>query len=430
MNDMMNPAAGHAEEYTGRYIVTFREGATKEGVAMMSKNLGTKRLAATSDFSKSGWEAEAIVAVDGALFETLGMAVIGVADSDALAHMQAVSAEADSPIIAIEPEMVMYALSELELLAYAKGYRDGVDGLYQGLRGPQGAPGEAEAAAAYTDTAQATWGLQATRVVNSKFNGRGTRVAVLDTGMDLKHPDFAGRRVVSRSFVSGQTVQDGHGHGTHCIGTACGASSNSGRRYGVASACEIYAGKVLSNQGSGGDAGILAGIEWAIANKCQVISMSLSAVTCSTTVAYEQVGQRALAAGSLIVVAAGNSANRSAGQYSCVNRPANSKSMMAVAALDSNLAIANFSARSSGVTGGEVDIAGPGVNVYSSWPMATRYRSISGTSMATPHVAGIASLYAQAFNARGAQLWQLLVSRARRLPILSVDVGTGIVQAP
>ncbi len=429
MNDMMNPDALQ-EEYTGRYIVTFRESAIKEGVAMMNKSIGSMRLAATSDFTKSGWDAEAMESADGACFETLGMAVVK-AESDALASLQAVSTAEDSPILAIEPEMMMYAISELELLAYAKGYRDGVDGLYQNLRGGGlGSPGEAETAAAYNDTPQATWGLQATRAINSQRDGRGMRVAVLDTGMDLKHPDFAGRRIVSRSFIAGQTVQDGHGHGTHCIGTACGSKSNTGRRYGVAPACDIYAGKVLSNAGSGGDAGILAGIEWAIANKCQVISMSLGAVVCATTVAYEQVGQRALANGSLVVVAAGNSANRAAGQYSCVNRPANSVSMMAVAALDSNLTIANFSARSSNIAGGAVDIAGPGVNVYSSWPMATRYRSISGTSMATPHVAGVTALFAQATGLRGAQLWQMLVSRARRLPIPSLDVGTGLVQAP
>lgn len=292
--------------------------------------------------------------------------------------------------------MMMYAISELELLAYAKGYRDGVDGLYQNLRGGTWPPGEAETAAAYNDTPQATWGLQATRAINSQRDGRGMRVAVLDTRMDLKHPDFAGRRIVSRSFIAGQTVQDGHGHGTHCIGTACGSKSNTGRRYGVAPACDIYAGKVLSNAGSGGDAGILAGIEWAIANKCQVISMSIRRVVCATTVAYEQVGQRALANGRLVVVAAG--------QYSCVNRPANSVSMMAVAALDSNLTIANFCCRSSNIAGGAVDIAGPGVNVYSSWPMATRYRSISGTSMATPHVAGVTALFAQATGLRGAPL--------------------------
>ena len=104
---------------------------------------------------------------------------------------------------------------------------------------------------------------------------------------------------------------------------------------------------------------------------------------------------------------------------------------MAVAALDSNLGVAFFSNRGINPNGGQIDIAAPGVNVFSSWPMPTRYRRLQGTSMATPHVAGIAALYAEADpNARGAALWQALVGGARRLPIAAVDVGAGLVQAP
>ncbi|MDF2780635.1 MAG: peptidase and in kexin sedolisin, partial [Geminicoccaceae bacterium] len=106
----------------------------------------------------------------------------------------------------------------------------------------------------------------------------GIRLAVLDTGMDLQHPDFATRAVQSQSFVTGQAVQDGHGHGTHCIGTACGpAAPQRLPRYGVATNAEVFAGKVLSNQGSGADRGILAGIQWAMVNRCAVVSMSLGA---------------------------------------------------------------------------------------------------------------------------------------------------------
>jgi subtilisin family serine protease len=102
------------------------------------------------------------------------------------------------------------------------------------------------------------------------------KVAVLDTGLDLGHPDFAGRQITAQSFVQGEQVQDGHGHGTHCIGTACGPRTP-GRlpRYGIAYQAQIFAGKVLSNAGSGGDGGILAGIDWAIRNGCAVVSMSL-----------------------------------------------------------------------------------------------------------------------------------------------------------
>ena len=108
----------------------------------------------------------------------------------------------------------------------------------------------------------------------SAFTGRDVKVAVLDTGFDLNHPDFAGRPIVSSSFITGEPVQDGNGHGTHCIGAAMGPKTPVGthRRYGVAGEASIFAGKVLSNAGSGADGGILAGIDWAIRNGCRAIS--------------------------------------------------------------------------------------------------------------------------------------------------------------
>ena len=190
---------------------------------------------------------------------------------------------------------------------------------------------------------------------------------------------------------------------------------------------------MLSNQGSGADGGILQGIEWALVNGCHIISMSLGARTQVGTPyspVYEAVAQRALRRGTLIIAAAGNDSNRTSGIITPVARPANCPSIMAVAALNSQLRIANFSNRGINPEGGQVDIAAPGVEVYSSWLMPTQYRTISGTSMATPHVAGIAALDAEATGLRGQQLWNHLMQTARRLPLTSEDVGTGLVQAP
>ena len=118
------------------------------------------------------------------------------------------------------------------------------------------------------------------------------------------------------------------------------------------------------------------------------------------------------------------------GDNGFVDIPANSPSIMAVDAIDANLRIADFSSRSNPVQGGKVDIAAPGVAVYSSWPMAARYKSISGTSMATPHVAGIAALLRQATGTTGAALWSRLIQTARAMTLPSVDVGAGLAQAP
>ena len=200
-------------------------------------------------------------------------------------------------------------------------------------------------------------------------------------------------------------------------------------RYGVASGASIYVGKVLSNAGSGSDANILAAMEWAIANGCAVISMSLGADVATPVAAYEAVGRRALAAGTLVIAAAGNNARRP-GDPGFVGSPANSPSILAVGALAPDLRMAPFSARATPVDGGSIDIAAPGLDVYSSWPMPTRYHIISGTSMATPHVAGIAALYAQSTGKRGRDLWKALIAGTQGLALPVEDVGAGLATAP
>jgi subtilisin len=237
--------------------------------------------------------------------------------------------------------------------------------------------------------------------------------------MDLKHPDFAGRSFVTRSFV-GQPVQDLHGHGTHCVGTACGPKAPAGAtpRYGIAFQAPIFVGKVLANSGKSVDGSVLAGMNWAIANRCTVISMSLGAPI-GVQPFYTAAGQAALNNGCLIIAAAGNNFGQPTGA------PANSPTIVAVSSLNRNLLVSDFSNQ------GKIEIAAPGGDVFSSAPMPTRYRSMNGTSMATPHVAGCAVLWAQTNPAlRGVALRSKLLGSAKPLPLPGSKVGKGLVQAP
>jgi subtilisin family serine protease len=421
---------------TGRFLVLFEEGTAEAGVAALSDVMGARLVAASEEVTEP--------AVNEVLFfERLGVAVV---DSSAQQAMRAglMVAQADS-VLAVEPERINHALEALRDVAndaeqaparvrseeYLLGFREAV--LH--LTAPEaGATAEAVNGAA-ADESQATWGLMAVKAVQSSFSGKGIRVAVLDTGCDLQHPDLQGRPIVRRSFIAGESVQDGNGHGTHCIGTSMGLKRPAvGPRYGVASDARIFAGKVLSNAGSGTDAQILGGINWALENGCEVISMSLGAPTRrgqAFSQVFEAVARRAQQAGTLIVAAAGNESDRPR-SVQPVAHPANCPSIMAVAAIDEARRIARFSNQGINPSGGQVDIAAPGVDVYSSVPLPTRYGRKNGTSMATPHVAGVAALLAEANpSARGAALAQLLTTRALRLANLSsADVGAGLAQAP
>jgi subtilisin family serine protease len=421
-------------ETTGRYILTFREGAHDEALSTLADKAGLRKanLMRSADFRASSVDMSQLPRDGGVLLEQLGIAVVD-ADPDAAGALAHALGD-NSAILALEPEGIMYALTDVNGLSldYLKGFRDAAENLFT-FAAPSGSQGfENDIASVYNDTATFTWGLQATKVDTTRYSGQGIKLAFLDTGLCVNHPDFAGRPIIAQSFVPGSGANNGFGHGTHCIGTACGPlKPGVGRRYGIAHQALIHVGKVLSDQGSGADGAILAGIDWAVTRRCEVIALALGGGTSSASTAYEVAGQRALNAGCLIVSAAGGGASRSSGQYGSVGRPANCRSILAVGAVDQQLGIANFSPRDTArVPGSAIDIVGPGVDVYSSACMPTRTRIVSGTSTAVAHVAGIAALWVQATGNRGAGLWHQLTVNARSLPLLYADVGTGLIQAP
>ena len=412
---------------TGRYIVTFKEGATEEGIASLgAKGMGM-RVADARDFDDEAVSFEEVGDADVVTFPEIGVALIGATAAEERSMTMAAEIASDNPVEVIEPEHFVFADQLLDT-AYAVQEQTGTVNLRSLARILEAIAKETDGMSGgqpQFDTEEevmalgTTWGLQACRVPQSTRSGAGIKVAVLDTGLDLGHPDFAGRSIVTNQFV-GQPVQDLNGHGTHVTGTACGTKAPPGTipRYGIGFQTTIFVGKVLTNSGSGTQAGVLAGMNWAIANRCPVISMSLGAPV-PVQASYTAAGQAALNNGCLIIAAAGNN-----GSGSPTGAPANSPTIVAVASLDPNLSPSSFSCS------GKIEIAGPGRDVFSSFPRPTLYKILSGTSMATPHVSGCAAFLAQTSAAmRGITLRNRLLSLCRPLPFPPARVGRGLVQA-
>ena len=400
---------GDRPRFTGKRIITMNQQAAPSSMRSLTKNASLK-VASIRDFTAGTTDyLEAFSQGDGIYFDSFKIAILNDGNEEQVNFMNDRSTGTTSSF-ETEPERFVYALPGATVLNMPT-----------------------VAATFITDNNNATWGVQAVKALQSSFTGKGINVAVLDTGLNLAHPDFARLTIQSKSFIKNALVEDKNGHGTHCCGVAVGAiNKKTNQRYGVASGANLFVGKVLSDKGSGSDSGILAGIEWALLNKCRVISMSLGAdVKPGETFspAYERVARTALQKNCLIVAAAGNESQRQFGLINPVGHPANCPSVMAVAAIDNTFKVADFSCGGINKGGGQVDIAAPGVNILSSWK-GKKYHTISGTSMATPFVAGIASLLCEANpGVAAAAIWMMLGQNALRLNLPSSDIGSGLAQA-
>lgn len=434
--------------FTGRHTVIFREDAVDAGIAMLRSagfdvyvsNPADPRVVREDEVG----DANVIV------YPTTGTATVGATPTE-IALLQQWERDPNNPIQTVRPEKVrkiipvttqsreagLAAFQETAIWPFISKYL-----VYPTDSASEGPTAEADTVPGF-DESKTTWGLQVLNVANSPFSGRDVKVAVLDTGMDMIvdpdgtihfHPDFEGRTITHASFVEGVDVaKDDNGHGTHCIGTACGPRKPAqSRGYGVAFEAHIFAGKVLNNEGSGADGWIIAGINWAINQGCRVISMSLGAernIDDTFVEDYEEIAQRALKAGTVIVAAAGNESSRPF-FTAPVDGPADCPSIIAVGALNPQMRVAFFSNGGLNTNGGEINVAAPGVSVFSSYRDGT-HRRLDGTSMATPHVAGVAALLAQANPAAsGRQLSDLIVNSVKTLSLAAQDVGNGLIQAP
>ncbi|GHG02169.1 S8 family serine peptidase [Streptomyces filamentosus] len=265
------------------------------------------------------------------------------------------------------------------------------------------------------------------------LTGKGVKVAVLDTGVDASHPDLAGRITESKSFIAGQEVADRNGHGTHVTSTVGGSGAGSGgREKGVAPGTTLAVGKVLSDEGYGSESEIIAGMEWAAEDvDAKIVSMSLGSPEGSdgTDPMAQAVNTLSAETGALFVVAAGNS-----GAPGSIGSPGAADSALTVGAVDSADEAAYFTSKGPRHRDQALkpDLSAPGVGILAARSGLTAgtglYTSMNGTSMATPHVAGVAALLAEKHSDwTGAQLKDALMSTSKTLADSAYDLGAGRV---
>lgn len=263
------------------------------------------------------------------------------------------------------------------------------------------------------------WGIRRIKAPDAWgiSKGQNVKVAVLDSGIDLDHPDLkvaGGINLVE----SAKKYDDDRGHGTHVAGIIA-ALDNSDGVVGVGPSIQLYAVKVLDKKGRGWWSDIFAGLDWCVDNRMQVANMSFGSVEYDQT--YEQVIYNTYKAGVVLVASAGNRGPDSG----TVQYPARYPGVIAVSAIDSADKIASFSS-----AGPEIDLAAPGVDILSTYTRP-KYSTMSGTSMAAPHVAGVAALRMKFDPDRSPDhITAVLKENATKLSGLTSDQqGAGLVDA-
>ena len=413
----------------GKYIIVLNpEERTTATVRKAQRDLGVK-LTSSAELGGGVRAQDVMASGSGIVFKNLGIAVV-----DDLEEPRAARA---GTVLHVERERRYRATGSSSYAEAVGELRTTLDVLAQQLDTLEESLPGVISTTDDSGAARMTWGLAAINAGVSERRGSGVRVCVLDTGLHVAHPDFAGRGVLGKSFIPGEAWDvDPDGHGTHVAGVLCGGNSReNGLRYGVAPDISLLVAKVLDNRGDGTTGSILDGIDWALEKEAQIFNLSLGTpvgVGDPPSPVFELVGERAMTRGCLLVAAAGNESRRPRQVPRPVDNPANARSVLAVAAIGRSRKVARFS--NAGInpgTGGRVDLCAPGVDIYSSSRhRAGEYRSMDGTSMATPFVAGVAALYAERFpGLSAAELWLKLEKGA--LPLAGQrarDVGIGLVQ--
>ncbi|MFG2357500.1 S8 family serine peptidase [Streptomyces sp. NPDC048521] len=269
------------------------------------------------------------------------------------------------------------------------------------------------------------------------YDGTGVKVAVLDSGVDTTHPDLAGRVIAEQDFSGSSDSGDHFGHGTHVASIVAGTGAKSGGKYkGVAPGAKILNGKVLNDNNLGEESGIIAGMEWAVAQGADVVNLSLGGEdTPGIDPLEEAVNRLSTETDTLFVIAAGNDGK---GEHT-VDSPGSAEAALTVGAVDKSDQLADFSGRGPrvGDSGVKPDLTAPGVAITAASAPGSRleeanpsgtpgYLTLDGTSMAAPHVAGAAALLAQQHpDWDGERIKAVLTGSAEPGPYSSFQQGTG-----
>ncbi|ANN19507.1 peptidase S8 and S53 subtilisin kexin sedolisin [Amycolatopsis orientalis] len=271
---------------------------------------------------------------------------------------------------------------------------------------------------------------------NGGWTGKGTTVAVVDSGIDANHPDLAGKVTASADFTGEGDIVDRHGHGTHCASIIAGTGAASAGRYkGMAPDANLMVAKVFDASGEADTAQVMAGIDWTVAQGAKIVNLSLGAgVSDGADPLSEQIDTLSAKSGTLFVVAAGNSGPGDR----TVTTPGAATSALTVGAVDRDDKIAWFSSRGPRLRDASVkpEITAPGVGIVAARaadtamgePVDDDYTAASGTSMATPHVAGAAAiLLQQQPGLSGQALKNTLVTTAKDVGLRWYEQGAGLL---